>query len=301
MNTLFECSLDIYLKSKQDDFWKDLCKSRGIAYRDPRFSWRELYQSGNINDMCPHLGNYLFDCVDEKKRQFWSFADHPRTNHYPAIVLCLHPACQFFGEKDLSLINHCTQQQHSVLLTLSSFNGLDLWCHSCSKIINLNHVNHIGIQSEQYMIHHLFQRFMSLSKETHLDNNIIKGRREIEWNLYRIQSGNSLDYIVEKDWYIQWIEFITGKSDMIPGPLENQKLLRSDNSLNPEISLSQNFELISDLAKKYIETVYGISDFIVSTNDLQFNAEYCKLVHSIKIRHHMLQARYSQLFTPTRS
>jgi hypothetical protein len=65
--------------------------------------------------------------------------------------------------------------------------------------------------------------------------------------------------------------------------------LRSDGSLDPNLSLGKDFELIGSLTRWYIERIYGVAGTIISSNDLHNVPEYCKLAHSIRLRQQMNQ------------
>lgn len=287
LQTLLQSNANLLAKSKQDTFWKDLCTLKGISYHHPDVAWKELYQSGSVNTMCPHLR--LRGIQDKKKEQFWSLLD--QKNMDSSLMFCLHSSCEFLGqEQDFA------EHSHHTALTLSPLHILEIWCNPCSKIITLNKdaCGHHGIKSEQYMLQGLLEDFTSLSEQDpELSKKVMNGRRRIEKKLYGLQTRFTPDYIIEKEWYMTWLEFITGKSNDMPGPLENQKLLRSDNTLNPELSLGQNFEIVPELLKRYIEKFYGISGPFIPIDDLQWSPEYCKIVHKIKLRHQMQQTRFA--------
>jgi hypothetical protein len=61
--------------------------------------------------------------------------------------------------------------------------------------------------------------------------------------------------------------------------------------LDPTLTLGTDFELVGSLTRWYIERVYGIKEGkIISANDLPNDADYCKMVHKIKIRQQMNHA-----------
>ncbi|CAO3698981.1 unnamed protein product [Rhizopus stolonifer] len=305
LQTLLQSNGNLLTKSKQDTFWKDLCTLKGISYHHPDVAWKELYQSGSVNTMCPHLR--LRGIQDKKKEQFWYLLDQKSMDS--SLMFCLHSSCEFLGKyihsrgqmKKILTVRLGQEQEfakhsHHTALTLSPLHILEIWCDSCSKIITLNKdaCGHHGIKSEQHMLQGLLKDFTSLSEQDpELSKKVTNGRRRIEKKLYKLQARFTPDYIIEKEWYMAWLEFIAGKSNDMPGPLKNQKLLRPDNTLNPELSLGQNFEIVPELLKRYIEKFYGISGPFISIDDLQWSPEYCKIVHKIKLRHQMQQTRFA--------
>jgi hypothetical protein len=50
--------------------------------------------------------------------------------------------------------------------------------------------------------------------------------------------------------------------------MTSEKLLRSDGSLNPSLSIGKDFELVGSLVRWYIERVYGVLDVIISGGKL---------------------------------
>ncbi|KAI8365512.1 hypothetical protein BD560DRAFT_425185, partial [Blakeslea trispora] len=129
---------------------------------------------------------------------------------------------------------------------------------------------------------------------TDIDFLVLNGRRVIESRLMNSQPGRFGSYLIEKNWFCNWLNFISGKSQILPGPLSNSQLMRSDGTLDPTLCLGKDFELIGTSTRWYIERIYGFDPTfrIVSAEDIEYKSEYCKLVHKIKIRQQMAQTAF---------
>ncbi|KAI8639764.1 hypothetical protein BD408DRAFT_349332 [Parasitella parasitica] len=293
ISSFVQCNTALYNRSMQESFWFDLCRLHGIRYCHPDSSWKKLYQSNELSKMCPHLNKSLFKALPKKKKLLWT-RNVPKTGNY---VMCLHHSCNYLaGESDRDDINHPHhQQQHALALKLSPLHALELWCNACRKAVRFSlHVNQ-GLKTEYYFMKKFVQDFATY-KPTEDDESlqywIDKRRRDIEYHLYQVQFRYSSMGLVDKVWHDSWLAFISGKSNHCPGTLTNKKLFLSDGlTLDPTLTLGKEFELIGSLAIWYIERVYGIeNNGVVSVNDLPNNADYCRLIHKIKIRQQMNQA-----------
>ncbi|GAN09795.1 hypothetical protein MAM1_0292d09328 [Mucor ambiguus] len=285
----------------QDSFWFDLCRLHGIHYCHPESSWRDLYQSNNLAKMCPHLSESQFDVIPEKKQLLWGARSLSDAGNY---MLCLHPSCSYFGDAEEFSTYHCHLHQqgtkHAIVLKLSPLHTLELWCNSCVGFGgSASHVNQ-GLKTEYYFMKKLVQEIATFNPAKDSDvlqSCIHKARQSIELGLYQAQFRYSNMHLVDKDWHDAWLAFISGKSAVCPGLLTNEKLfVSSDNGndtlkLDPTLTLGKDFELVGSLTRWYIERVYGIKDDrIISANDLPNDADYCKMIHKIKIRQQINQA-----------
>lgn len=61
---------------------------------------------------------------------------------------------------------------------------------------------------------------------------------------------------------------LIGKSDQVPGSLSNARLYLVDGSLDPTLTLGQDFELIGSLSRWYIERIYGVVDKILTAGKI---------------------------------
>ncbi|KAF1799705.1 hypothetical protein FB192DRAFT_1388095 [Mucor lusitanicus] len=309
-----QCNSALYSRSMSDSFWFDLCRLHGIHYRHPELSWRELYQSNELAKMCPHLSESLLDVIPEKKQLLWTTRSLSNAGND---MLCLHPSCTYFGDAKEYDAYHCRFHhqgtRHAIVLRLSPLHTLELWCNSCVKAVGFDgfatHVNH-GLKTEHYFMKKLVQEIATsdpIEDSSALQSCIQKERQSIELGLYQAQFIRySNMHIVDKDWHDAWLAFISGKSTVCPGTLTNEKLFISGNSesnalkkLDPTLTLGKDFELVGSATRWYIQRVYGIKDNrIISANDLPDDADYCRIIHKIKIRQQINQAnRYPPSIT----
>ncbi|KAI9472245.1 MAG: hypothetical protein EXX96DRAFT_583390 [Benjaminiella poitrasii] len=296
------CNSIFYKYAQQMSFWADLCHLYGIHYCHPNTTWKSLYCSGQLSKMCPHLDHSIIYSIQRKKSLLWtslSNLNHTVHNYNSNYVLCLHPSCDYVGESSHNL-------QHPITLKLSLLHSLELWCSSCVKTIGFDksafnnrlklEQQQEGLRTEQYLMNEMIRTltsYHSSKEDEQLRQAVIKGRRSIEFGLYQLQfkQQTTTMHIIDKDWYTTWLTFISGKSNQCPKPLVNKHLFRKDGSLDPTLSLGKDFELIGSLTRWYIERIYGVSDTILAASEIPNNAEYCKLIHKIRIRHQMNQVR----------
>lgn len=95
IQSFVQCHSSIFKRSHYESFWFELCKLNGIGYCHPDISWKELFCSDQLSEMCPHLNSNLLNTglLQEKKKLLWFiFNQKSMTKDY---VLCLHPLCDF--------------------------------------------------------------------------------------------------------------------------------------------------------------------------------------------------------------
>ncbi|KAG2228978.1 hypothetical protein INT48_008691 [Thamnidium elegans] len=257
-----QSSSALYYRAQHPSFWKHLCELNGINYCHPNVTWKELFCSGELSNMCPHLNTNMLDSsfIQSKKQLIWS---HLKNNQ----IVCLDSSCDFFGEGAYDT-DHYATDKHSIILKLSLLHMMELWCNHCVKTIGFDYFHSDtkqGSKSESYIMKKLTKKLGSVTQET--DNQLItKRRQEVESDIFRIQFRNSTTHIIQKDWHTAWLDFISGKTIHHPGPLLNTKLSRQDGTLNPALFLGKDFELIGNLTCWYIERMYGVSGTIVSSS-----------------------------------
>ncbi|KAI8888567.1 hypothetical protein K501DRAFT_282674 [Backusella circina FSU 941] len=292
---LLQTNTKLYYTSQQDYFYSDLCKQSGIHYHHPDMTWKQLFFSGELKQMCPHLYPHrLYADLDRKRDLLWRRMNQEfqKEDNCPNYIMCLEERCHYFDHSDTHP-EHYLSSHHSIVLKISPLHTLELWCHSCRKTIGFDGfattTNH-GIKAERHIMHTITKALAQPKEQDAINGFIISSRREIEANIFRIQTRQFKSHLVDKTWHASWLDFLSGKTNTIPGPMTSQNLLRSDGSLNPSLSLGKDFELVGSLVRWYIERVYGVLDVIISGDDLENEPEYCKLVHTIRIRHQMIQA-----------
>lgn len=150
--SFLQCHSSFYNRSLHDSFWFDLCRLNGVHYCFPGISWKDLFCSGQISGMCPHLNTNLFNTrfVREKKRLLWSsFSQKTGMKDH---IVCMHPSCDFSGK----FINTCAQYiytkhtageteyctdhfaatKHSLSIKITPLHTLEIWCNSCVKTVS---------------------------------------------------------------------------------------------------------------------------------------------------------------------
>ncbi|KAI8884247.1 hypothetical protein K501DRAFT_182662 [Backusella circina FSU 941] len=287
----------LYDISKDDLFWAGLCRAQGIQYCLPESTWKSLFSSGNLFNMCSHMSpRELYSSIPENKELLWTNIHEylkDRDHSIQSYSMCLHKNCDHYAENDEK---HYSNTGHSLSIKISPFNIIEMWCYSCKKVIGFDNFTlntNYHIKTEQYVMREITKGLVFMDTNEQLYTRIVSSRRKIELGLFKLQMRQFNCHIVEKDWYDKWFDFITEKADVVPGPLTNQKLVQQDGTLNPLLELGKDFELVGNLTRWYLERVYGTYDPLFSTKYIENSKSYCKLIHSIKVRHQMTQvARY---------
>ncbi|KAI9308494.1 hypothetical protein BJ944DRAFT_260155 [Cunninghamella echinulata] len=126
------------------------------------------------------------------------------------------------------------------------------------------------------------------------DNNIenqedIEKRRKAEQLLYiqelRQEDMSLKHYLVEKSWGRAWMMFRTREGSPSPGPITNNKLARSNGTLDPNIRIPMDkfrpapethADIVSEKLWKYLEKTYGVQGKAYSEDDME-GPEYARL------------------------
>jgi hypothetical protein len=93
VQSLVQCNTKLHHYALQDYFWFDLCRLKGINYCHPDTTWKQLYNSGDLSSMCPHLSHSMCKSLSKKKQQLWSHSFNGND------ILCLHPSCDYIGKR----------------------------------------------------------------------------------------------------------------------------------------------------------------------------------------------------------
>ncbi|CEP14375.1 hypothetical protein [Parasitella parasitica] len=271
-----------YSLIQDDSFWRDLVKRKyRIKYNiDSKYqSWWELYISGDAGQMCCHLQDYSARSLEIKRKLLWNSIENLdrlccRNVQFEHYALCMEPQCEFIGcgdvffERDESYPGHSRahhhQARHNVILKLSPLNFMELWCYSCDTPIG-----HYGIPlkkpvSEKYMCQKILHFMTALpdNNDLLLRQTVIERRRLIEQRLSLFQQNHDFSYLIEKKWFTRWIDFLIGKSNELPGPLDNSKLFFPDDKqkLRHDLIIGCDYELVGGSVRAYIERVYGLNE-----------------------------------------
>lgn len=97
--SLVRCSARLYRYALDDYFWFDLCRLKGINYCHPDLTWKQLYNSGDLSTMCPHLSHSICKYLSVKRQQLWSHSFNGND------ILCLHPSCDYLGNDNTCIPN----------------------------------------------------------------------------------------------------------------------------------------------------------------------------------------------------
>lgn len=156
---LSTCHL-FYSLIKDDSFWRDFnARKYGIHYRDPNYSWWQLFASNHASKMCCHINlEYANQILLESKRQLLWQTFCQDTNElccgnvqFDNYGICMEPNCQFIGCGDIffepeaypgHLRAHYTHTRHNIVLKLSPLNFMELWCYACDSPVSRSHFYH---------------------------------------------------------------------------------------------------------------------------------------------------------------
>ncbi|KAL7328006.1 hypothetical protein PS15p_206348 [Mucor circinelloides] len=271
----------LYGLIQDDSFWRDLVRRRyGIKYNIQQQSWWQLYISGDASQMCCHLQNYDVRSLQIKRDLLWNSIQNLngvccRNVQFDQYGLCMESQCEFIGcgdvffEKDESysghLREHHQQTQHNIVLKLSPLNFMELWCYSCNSPIG--HWGFPRIEkpiAEKYMCRDILQFMTALPPDYNplLRLDVIERRRLIEQRLSVFQQNHDFTYLIEKRWFTKWINFLIGRSNEMPGALDNSILFfpHDKRKLRHDLIIGCDYELVGQSIRAYIERVYGLEN-----------------------------------------
>jgi hypothetical protein len=60
-------------------------------------------------------------------------------------------------------------------------------------------------------MHTITKALAQTKEEDDINSCIISSRREIEANIFRIQTRQFKSHLIEKEWHASWIDFLSGK------------------------------------------------------------------------------------------
>ncbi|KAI8141425.1 hypothetical protein BJV82DRAFT_175932 [Fennellomyces sp. T-0311] len=285
-----------------ESFWREYARQFGIAYLHPRQTWWQLYASGDLHKTCPHIHDReLIDhSLSQKIMLLWQALLTGRCCDATVSGICLHPACDFMGCGDAfftpesnpgHLREHHHATGHAYVLKLSPMHFLEVWCYPCNKPVGFwgfpSMEKPIG---ERYLVRRLVYSLINqLPDDPTLKTRAIECRRDIERRLIYTQQSHEDSYIIDREWFMAWNEYIYAKSDHLPGHLTNSKLFEPKGALRSDIELGKDFELVGGVVRSYIERVYGIDGPVISAYELQWNPEYRAICESILFRRHIMQ------------
>ncbi|KAI8370438.1 uncharacterized protein BYT42DRAFT_647688 [Radiomyces spectabilis] len=255
-----------------EDFWHALVLTHNITYRIDNTTWRDLYTSNETLKMCPHLQLSHRDNLQRQPKRQWD-EDTDR-------LLCLEPSCcsELGNAAESSYYSNRNHDalHHRIALKLDQCQFLTVWCSACQTCLGKT-------KTEQYLVHQIIQSLPFLD-----DPTFVRRRKEFE---IRLLMANGT-YIIDRAWFLAWTAYLRDANNEYPGVLDNSKLYREDGRLRSDIKLGEHFELIGQQALSYIIRVYRlVGNDPVSSLELQHQAEYCQVYHSLLLRQQMLYHR----------
>ncbi|KAI8142569.1 hypothetical protein BJV82DRAFT_145728 [Fennellomyces sp. T-0311] len=257
----------------------------GINYKRPdeEQSWKDFYKdlyTRNAPICCGHLSR-VPDDVNETKRVIYRASLQTTfrcdvCHSEDAVFLTMNP----FSESQVCrtcVKTRTDEEQFPIQLEIAT---CSLWCmDECSRKLGDDGAN----VNEQFKVKTVLGNLKE-EREGALDR-----RRKAEHQLYvqelRREDMKLKHYLVEKNWGRTWMLFRTREGSPLPGRVTNQKLARSNGSLDPSIRLPMDkyrpspethADIISEKLWNYLQKAYGVQGRPYSEDDLQY-PEYARL------------------------
>ncbi|KAI7879449.1 hypothetical protein K492DRAFT_163763 [Lichtheimia hyalospora FSU 10163] len=288
------CCHKLYQLKYDELFWRDFARHWGIIYRDPQQTWWDLYATGDVFNICKHLHDArLMTSLIGKSDIFWKSLTTKccQQQQQQATGLCLYPYCQFAEQHPGHLRDHYNTTGHPYVLKLSACHFLEVWCYACNKPVSAH-------KQRLNLISHALGRFLGIPQYDQLAHQAKRARRAIERRLVVSQESHDYCYIIERKWFLKWNDFLSGLSDELPGPLQNEMLQDDQGNLKRDILLGTHFELVSGPLRSYIERAYGLHGNFVSGYELQHKHGYRQIWEAILFRRHILHRVPGQVNGP---
>ncbi|CDH54942.1 hypothetical protein RO3G_01369 [Lichtheimia corymbifera JMRC:FSU:9682] len=304
------CCHKLYQLKHDQLFWRDFARHLGIIYRDPQQTWWDLYATGDVFNICKHLHNArLMASLIWKSDIFWkSLTTKCCQQQQQASGLCLYPYCDFVGCGDAffspeqypgHLRDHYNTTGHPYVLKLSADHFLEVWCYACNKPVGFWGFPNVQKPiTERYLVRMMIEALLTYPQDDQLAHKAKHARRAIERRLVVSQESHDYCYIIERKWFLKWNDFLSGLSDELPGPLQNEILQDHQGNLKRDILLGTHFELVSGPLRSYIERAYGLHGNFVSGYELQHKHGYRQIWEAILFRRHILHRVPGQVTGP---
>lgn len=91
----------LYDLSKNDLFWASLCRAQGIQYCHPESTWKGLFSSGDLSNICTHMNpREIYSSIPKKKELLWTNISEylkDRDSITRSYSMCLHKNCNHYG------------------------------------------------------------------------------------------------------------------------------------------------------------------------------------------------------------
>ncbi|KAI8097018.1 uncharacterized protein BX664DRAFT_325413 [Halteromyces radiatus] len=278
-----------------------------ITYKDPSLTWRQLYQQLQRHQisLCPHLGAIPNELAKSKQQLSANHLQQPSPCDSCQInkvtFLSLHPA------SDKQVCRSCASKEEGPSAVQYNLDTQSLYCFKCSRQVggdgtNENEKYKASITLDQLKVEPVSSTPSDVTKGTTTDTTIaitnhhdqqeqenLDQRRKTEQMLYvqelRQEDMSLKHYLVEKSWGRAWMLFRTREGSPAPGQITNNKLTRSNGTLDPNIRIpidkyrpspETHADIVSQNLWSYLEKTYGVQGKAYSEDDLQ-GPEYARL------------------------
>ncbi|KAI7886345.1 hypothetical protein K492DRAFT_203418 [Lichtheimia hyalospora FSU 10163] len=259
----------------------------GITYKQPSNNnehnetwiafYKDLYAHNDIlsSYCCCHLSRLPEEPSETKRVLYRQFQEHS----FPC-DLCHQQTADYLNlslESNAMACRSCLIERNDTFPVQLEYSTSKLWCFQCKRELGEEGVN----QNESFRAHEYMRE---LNKEQSVDR-----RRKAEHMLYiqelRRQDMSIRHFLLEKNWARTWMMFRTREGSILPGKISNQKLARSNGSLNPGIRLPNDkyrpapetsADIISENLWSYLSKAYGVQGRAYSEDDMQY-PEYARL------------------------
>ncbi|RUS25029.1 hypothetical protein BC938DRAFT_472726 [Jimgerdemannia flammicorona] len=260
----------------QDWVWKHLCfRDHGVNFIGPDTSWKRFYYSEDIKKVCRHLS-----AIDEKEslqslQQYYSVAlkcsiDECNTQK---LWMCLAKGCSVVacgrsGDQNGHAEQHYEMdKEHGLVIQIRT---LQIWCYTCDKWIGTPNSH----PAEKAKVNAITRLICNTMNRPDLQSEVaLNSRRQHERDLEEEITNDGKCVLISMIWMKEWCSFMTGNP--LPGPVDNRSLLLANGSVNPDMSIPEDFVIISMNTWAYLEQYYGVDGRMLSEGALQILRYRC--------------------------
>jgi hypothetical protein len=252
-----------------DAIYRAFCiRFKSINYKDPSLSWKALFLSKDIQDMCIHLSDITASSLSHdiqpryQERALRGEITCDACPHtLPDIWFCLASSCGTLGcgrsQRKHALI-HSEEAKHPITLKLST---LEAWCYSCKKWLGVFDAP----LSERHQVKWMLQ---SLAQNPDLELNAVRQR---ERNIFGLEREDPLA-LISSNWFMQWRSFLLGNAGR-PGPMDNTHLFDQNERLRADIDYFLDYTFLSEENYWKLHGIYGGGPPIIE-REIESRPEY---------------------------
>ncbi|RUS15852.1 hypothetical protein BC937DRAFT_91898 [Endogone sp. FLAS-F59071] len=268
-----------YLRNLDSDelLWRYLCfKDHGVNFRDPDHSWKHLYFSCHLGEICRHLCDIDSRTTDERMERYRSVfnqeyikcGDPECVVGMPNLWICLKEGCSSIGcgrAEGKHAKYHYQHEHHYLTLKICT---LEIWCYGCRKWVGTVSSH----PAERAKVSSFASLLCASVASPALDATIcLNSRRQLERDLSeenaRRAGYESNCFLVSSTWIYQWFGFLVGDAPA-PGPVDNSDLLL-DGAIDPSVICGRDFKVIGEHMWVYVLETYGIVGRTLSEADIK--------------------------------